>query len=116
MTEPSLRDPSRRRFRDDDAARILDHAIRLDAARKSGMSVDDLHEIAREIGIAPDAVDDALRALEASGWTPEAPPLSEAVALAPGAGEDDPRPRRVVRAGSSVRRRSPSPKPDRPRA
>jgi hypothetical protein len=95
MSEQSLRDPSRRRFRDDDAARILDHAIRLDAARKSGMSVDDLHDIAREIGIAPDSVDDALSALEAAGWTPEAPPALQQDATSSGAPEDDRAPLRA---------------------
>jgi hypothetical protein len=64
-------DSMTRRFRDDEASRILDHAIRIDAARRTGMTVNDLHDIAREIGISPQAVDDALHALEASGWRPE---------------------------------------------
>ena len=95
MIEPDVHERQARRFRDDDAARIIDHAIRLDAARKSGMSVEDLHDIAREIGIAPDSVDDALRALEASGWVPGT--ATEAAAVAP----PDERPRwgpRIARA------------------
>jgi hypothetical protein len=61
MTRTPVSDETR--LPDEVARRLIDRAIALDAARKSSVSVGELRELAHELGLAPESLDDALREL-----------------------------------------------------
>jgi hypothetical protein len=60
-----------RRFTDQEVAQVLQRATELEDRRPTeagpvrGLTLADLHEIGREVGLGPDAVDAAVRAIEA---------------------------------------------------
>lgn len=64
--------PERVRLAEDDLRRILERAARLDAERVTGVTVEDLRQIAAETGISPEALALALR--EAAEGDLPAPP------------------------------------------
>ncbi|MCC7132050.1 MAG: hypothetical protein IT352_05365 [Gemmatimonadales bacterium] len=61
-----------RRFTDQEVAQVLQRATELEDRRPTelptapGLSLADLHEIGREVGLGPDAVDAAVRSVEAN--------------------------------------------------
>jgi len=65
--------PERMRLAEDDLRRILERATRLDAERVTGVTVEDLRQIAAETGISPEALALALREA-AEGELPASPP------------------------------------------
>ncbi len=52
---------SQRRIPEDEARKILDRALLLDQAERSGLTVDELRHMASEMGVAPAALERALR-------------------------------------------------------
>ena len=52
---------SHRRIPEDEARKILDRALLLDRAERSGLTVDELRHMASEMGVAPAALERALR-------------------------------------------------------
>jgi hypothetical protein len=84
-------DDASRRFTDREVAAVLRKAVEIDErrGREAGhaLSREDLREIAREVGISPDAVDEAVRSLAKRGPSPgllAAPLTQRAVHDVPG--------------------------------
>jgi hypothetical protein len=69
--------PDDRRFTDQEVAQVLQRATEIEERRATtspatGLSLAELRDIAREVGLSPDVIDEAVGALQARGRTPGA--------------------------------------------
>lgn len=72
--------PDDRRFTDQEVALVLQRAAEIEERRATtsptkGLSLAELREIAREVGLSPDVIDEAVGTLQAGGRTPRATAL-----------------------------------------
>ena len=71
MSSDSNQPKSGQSFPDDTVRRVLMRATELDAARSAELSLEELQDVAREAGITPSALDQAIAELNSSSLAEE---------------------------------------------